>query len=293
MHVRGRYQDAAELIEQELALHAEAKHLQSLVLPLRVRLVHHKMFYRPVSELYPEMFDLLARCDTEEDAGSYREILFMLGGNLGTLKGEYDGARRFLIRAIRCAEQHKDRYLLARCLRKYGDYLRHRGHLHFSNAVLTEALNLSVGDQGSRQRIYILGCLGDLERQKLNYSASREYFETVLELAKAAYIPGWLGNLHLGLAEIAIERNALDEARALLDQAEAHYRKTRPKHWWGEIQVGLGRCRVVRLAGEPSWVEVAQTTQREAVGAGYDADATFASKLLEGDLHSRHVLMFL
>ena len=293
MHFRGRYEDAAELIEQELALHAETTHLQSLVLQLRVRLVHHKMFYRPVSELYSEMLDLLARCDPEEDGGSYGEILFMLGGNLGALRGEYNGARQFLVRAIRYAQQRKDSYLLARCLRKYGDYLRYRGHLRLSNDALTEALNLSVGDRGSRQRIYTLGCLGDLERQKLNYSASREYFEMALELARAAYIPGWLGNLHLGLAEIAIERTALDEARALLDQAEAHYRKTRPKHWWGEIQVDLGRCRVMRLACESSWLEVAKATRSEAVVAGYDADATFASKLLEGDRDLRHVLMFL
>ena len=55
MHVRGRYEDAAELIEQELALHPETSHLHSpLLLPLKVRLVHHKMFYRPVTELWPK-----------------------------------------------------------------------------------------------------------------------------------------------------------------------------------------------------------------------------------------------
>jgi tetratricopeptide (TPR) repeat protein len=251
------------------------------------------MFYRPVSELWPEMLDLLARCGHEDNAGACGEILFMLGGNLGTLRGDYHSARQFLVRATRYAQQRKDDYLLARCLRKYGDYLRYRGHLRLSNSVLSEALSLSVGARGSRQRVYVLGCLGDLERQKHNYSASREYFETAMDLAKAAFIPGWLGNLHIGLAEIAIERNMLDEARRLLDQAEAHYRKTRPKHWWGEIQVGLGRSRLMRSAGEPSWVEVAQATEREALAAGYLRDANFARRLLAGDPDTNNVLMFL
>jgi tetratricopeptide (TPR) repeat protein len=258
MHIRGRYEDAAELIQQELALHGETTRPHSrLLLPLKIRLLHHRMFYQPVSALWAEMLDLLAASDPEEDAGSHGEILFMLGGNLGTLRGDYRIVRPFLLRAIRYARKHNDEYLLARCLRKYGDYLRYRGHLRLANSVLSE------------------------------------YFETALDLANAAYIPGWLGNLHLGLAEIAIERNVLDEARAVLDQAEAHYRKTRPKHWWGEIQISLGRCRIMNAAGEPGWFEVAHAAQCEAIAAGYERDADFASRLLAGELRTSNVLMFL
>jgi hypothetical protein len=70
--------------------------------------------------------------------------------------------------------------------------------------------------------------LGDLERQKRNYSAASEYFESAIELARASYIPGWLGNLHLGLAEVSIDREAFDDARLLLQQAEAHYKIRTP-----------------------------------------------------------------
>src|SRR6185437_11875657 len=49
MHVRGRYTDAAELIRQELPLHPQNadEHSPSL-LRLKIRLVHHQMFYQPV-----------------------------------------------------------------------------------------------------------------------------------------------------------------------------------------------------------------------------------------------------
>ena len=81
--------------------------------------------------------------------------------------------------------------------------------------------------------------------------------------------------------------------RFLLEQAQAHYRNTHPKHWWGEIQVGLARCRLMRAAGSQEWSELARTAHREAIAAAYSKDAAFASELLNGQLRPRNVLMFL
>ncbi len=294
MHIRGRYADAAELIRQELALYPPNAEVHSpLLLPLKIRFIHHQMFYRPVTELWPQMVDLLSCCDRTQDPESYGDILFMLGGNLGTLRGNYGEARQFLTRAIRHARQRRDQYIVARCLRKYGDFLRNRGHLTFAREVLLQALRLSGHGRGTRQRIYILGCLGDLERQKQNYAAASEHLERAVELARATFIPGWLGNLHLGLAELALDRNRFDDAKILLEQAEAHYRNTHPKHWWGEIQVGLSRCRLMRAAGGQEWSELARVVHCEAIEAGYGRDATHANELLNGRLRPRNALMFL
>jgi hypothetical protein len=114
-----------------------------------------------------------------------------------------------------------------------------------------------------------------------------------IELARSTFIPGWLGNLHLGLAEVAMDRTSFDEAKIFLEQAEAHYRNTHPRHWWGEIQVGLGRCRLMRSAGESGWVERARAVYREALAAGYAKDAAFVASLLNGEVRLRNVLMFL
>jgi hypothetical protein len=78
----------------------------------------------------------------------------------------------------------------------------------------------------------------------------------------------------------------------LLEQAEAHYRNTHPRHWWGEIQVGLARCRLMRAAGSQEWLALARFVHREAIAAGYSRDAAFASELLNGHLRRRNVLMF-
>lgn len=294
MHVRGRYADAAELIRQELALHPlnADEHLPTL-LSLRIRLVHHQMFYRPVPELWQEMLDLLGCVDCGRDPESYGEILYMLGGNLGTLKGDYREARSYLVRCARHARRRKDFYLLTRCLRKYGDFLRFQGHLQPAQMALMEALRISARGRGTRQRIYVLGCLGDLERQKRNYSSATEYFERAIELGRSTFIPGWLGNLYLGLAEIAIDQRSFEQAKILLDQAEAHYRNTHPRHWWGDIQVALGRCRLMRNAGDPAWAESARRIQAEATTAGYSRDAGLAASVLSGVDPPQNVLMFL
>ena len=153
MHVRGRYADAAELIRQELALYPPNAEVHSpLLLPLKIRFIHHQMFYRPVTELWPQMADLLNCCDRTQDPESYGDILFMLGGNLGTLRGNYQESRRFLVRAIAHAKQQRDHYILARSLRKYGDFLRDRGHFNFARNVLLDALRLSGRGRGTRQR---------------------------------------------------------------------------------------------------------------------------------------------
>jgi len=89
------------------------------------------------------------------------------------------------------------------------------------------------------------------------------------------------------LAELALDRNRLDDAKILLEQAEAHYRNTHPMHWWGEIQVGLGGCRLMRATGSQEWSKLARTVHYEALAAGYSRDAAFASELMNGQLRPR------
>jgi hypothetical protein len=91
----------------------------------------------------------------------------------------------------------------------------------------------------------------------------------------------------------AIEQKSNGEARAFIDQAEAHYRRTVPRHWWGELQVRLIQCRLMRMAGDPSWVELARAIRDDAAAAGYQRDAAFAARLLEGDIPMNSALMFL
>jgi tetratricopeptide (TPR) repeat protein len=292
MHLRGRYEDAATLIEQELAFHSRSDvQIVPLLLSLRIRLLHHRMFYQPVDDLWSGMLELLAQCDPASD--SYGEILFMLGGNLGALRGDYSEARRFLVRALRHAMRRGDSYLLSRCLRKYGDYLRCRGHLQLALATLREARRLAQRGGGTRQRIYVTACLGDLERQRGNFVAARELFEQTLVWAKDAYIPGWIGNVYLGMAELAFAVNDVEQTQILIEQAESQYRNTRPGHFWGEIQIGVLRGRLLRATGRQQWRNVLEETRQRASSVGYRREAGLLQQELECQGGVANALMFL
>jgi transcriptional regulator with XRE-family HTH domain/tetratricopeptide (TPR) repeat protein len=292
MHLRGRYEDAATLIEQELAFHARSDpQLAPLLLSLRIRLLHHQMFYRPVDDVWASMLDLLPQCDPGSPC--YGEVLFMLGGNLGALRGDYREALRFLLHALRHALRRGDEYLRSRCLRKYGDYLRCRGHLQFALAALREARRMAQRGRGTRQRIYVTACLGDLERQRGNFGAARELFEQTLAWAKEAYIPGWVGHAYLGMAELAFAANQMEQAHVLVEQAESHYRNTRPAHVWGEVQVGFLRGRLLRAAGQDQWWDVLENTRRRASAAGYRRDTALLQQALGQGVSTPGALMFL
>lgn len=95
------------------------------------------------------MLDLLSCADCDRDPDAHGEVLFMLGGNLGTLRGQYADASRFLVRATRHAKRRGDNYLLTRCLRKYADLLRYENHIVASKTALLEALRLSARGPGN------------------------------------------------------------------------------------------------------------------------------------------------
>jgi hypothetical protein len=147
--------------------------------------------------------------------------------------------------------------------------------------------------RGTRQRIYVTACLGDLERQRKNFGAAREYFEQTLAWAKDAYIPGWLGNAYLGLAELAFAANEIEQAQILIEQAESHYRNTRPGHLWGEVQVGFLRGRLLRATGRPQWRDVLEETRRRASAVGYQRDAAVLQQALDHHGDVANALMFL
>jgi tetratricopeptide (TPR) repeat protein len=198
-----------------------------------------------------------------------------------------------LVRALRHALRRGDEYLLSRCLRKYGDYLRCRGHLQLALKALREAKRLAQRGRGSRQRIYVTACLGDLERQRGNFGAARELFEQALAWAKDAYIPGWVGHAYLGLAELAFAANDVDRAQVLIEQAESHYRRTRPAHLWGEVQVGFLRGRLLRAAERPEWRELLEDTRERARAADYHRDAALLQHALDDGGGVGNTLMFL
>jgi hypothetical protein len=111
--------------------------------------------------------------------------------------------------------------------------------------------------------------------------------------AKESYIPGWVGHAHLGMAELAFAATELDEAQILVEQAESHYRNTRPGHLWGEIQVGLLRGRLLRATGQQRWQGVLEETHQRASAVGYRRETALIEQVRERSGRVADALMFL
>ncbi len=220
-HARGKYQTAASLIEQELSLIPESIHFESdALIQSRIRLLHHKMFFLPVEPIWLEMQRLKDAIDPIAFPARYGEALFMLGGNLGTLRGEYDLCFGYLMEAIAIAERLNDKYLASRSLRKLADLERFQERYDDAIATWERAWEYAGRSaRTNRQGIYLSCCRGDFERQKGEFGNARTWLESALEAAKDAYIPGWIGNAYLGLAELALDEGRLKDANDLLDRA--------------------------------------------------------------------------
>jgi hypothetical protein len=293
LHIRGSYGDAASLIEQELSIaDATIPANDHLLLSLRIRLIHYFMFYKPIGPLYAQMETLLRKSEENNDSEAYGEILFMLGGNLGVLKGSSPQSRQHLFAAIRHSIKSADRYLYCRCLRKYGDLLRARKHFSAARWVLGKGLDVATADQ-LRHVIYYLASLGDLERQCMNFAAAEDHFEAAIKRARSSFLPGWLGNLYLGLAVLATDKNDNTNAEIYLEQSESYYYKTKPRHVWGEVQLKLGKSRRLLKSGRDEWRDSAEAALELAVEFGYEREASFATQLLQTEKPFEPSLMFL
>jgi tetratricopeptide (TPR) repeat protein len=137
---------------------------------------------------------------------------------------------------------------------------------------------------------YLSCCRGDFERQKGEFGNARTWLESALEAAEDAYIPGWIGNAYLGLAELALDEGRLKDANDLLDRARAHFEPT--SNLWGMLHFSIGTARALQIEGKSQWIEIAKIARTQALQAGYQRDATFVNQII-GTAVGKQCLMFL
>jgi hypothetical protein len=291
VHLQGRYRDAADLIDEMLAGLTEKQILSDQWhISQFIRLLHHKMFFCPVSPLLDKTKWALAAIDANAFPALFGELLFMAGGNLGMLAGDLPQATQYLLMAIAAGEQCNDDYLICRSLRKYADILRHDGQLESAALVWSRAWELSEKYRGTRQGIYLLCSMGDLKRQMGLYDESERYFHLCLELARKNGITGWIGHSYLGLAELGLDQEDASAARKWCQLANNCYASI--KQQWGLIQVASCSARAALLDGSP-WLEPAMEARDRSLEYGYGRDYVYNSMGIEEEKYSKNCLLFL
>jgi hypothetical protein len=107
LHLGGNYKKAVIMASDFLSHYNKCQILLSnQLLHLYTRRIHYQMFYCPVQPLITDLIDMLNEINKGQFPERYNELLFMVGGNLGVLSGDFKTSRKVLVQSIKFASEH-------------------------------------------------------------------------------------------------------------------------------------------------------------------------------------------
>ena len=291
VHLQGRYKEAVAQIDGILKnVSVELQTSSDDYISLLIRKAHHEMFFLPIRQLLLRMENLLFAVDKRQFYERYVEILFMLGGNLGTLHGDYDYCLKYLNHAIKLARAYSLPALEIRSLRKYIDILSIRGHHKIAEQFYWYAKEKVQATGLFRYEIYLDCSYAEIMRGIGKYDLSRSVYLDALERANKQNIKGWIGHAHLGIAETFIDQKDFKRALEHLKNADKYY--SIAKQIWGKVQVviGIGRCKILEGVTPGKFFEEAL---RLANMYEYKRDEQYIISVLKENELLKNQLMFL
>lgn len=291
-HIQGRYIEAVEMLDGVLSSSDENDVLSNDELSyLYMRKIHHQMMYFPVKPLIKKIIWLIDNRKTKEKEGLYTELLFMVGGNLGTLSGDFIHYRKILFDAAKIAREQNNVEMICRIYRKYADYLKERGHLKFALSVVDKAIELATNHKFERYLLYLRCTRADILSLQGDVEGAKSLFLYVQHTALVKNMFGWLGHAHLGLAKSYFTDGDIKQCEKQLLIADSYYQIVNQA--WGKIQVIMLRTMIKKHHRDESWVDESQNCLRLAEYFGYNYEISFIKKL-QSDIDFKHYsLMFL
>lgn len=236
-HLGGEYQYAVELCEKYLQKFSDEEILNDREkLFLLIRKIHHSMFYAPVKGLINEALALVDRIDQEVFSKEYNELLFLIGGNLGVLSGNYTFAREWTEKSLEFSETKGLNDFKQRAVRKKADLLISSGEIDSALHLITQYVSLDREPE-SRYQIYLLSSLGECYRIQKDFDAAYNCFKKMLKYAQQYGIPGWVAHAYLGLSNLFADFAFYHDATEYLQKAKEIYQAIDQK--WGLINAEL------------------------------------------------------
>ena len=96
MHLGGNYDTAVNICIDYLEnVPLEKRISDEQCIKMSVRQIHHSMFYKPVDPLIADAKELIINTKAEDYPEIYNELLFLIGGNLGILSGNFEEAEKW------------------------------------------------------------------------------------------------------------------------------------------------------------------------------------------------------
>ena len=289
-HIQGKYIEAVSMIDKLLShINEEDINRDDEICYLYMRQIHHQMMFTPVSELINSIQRVVDRREKEDSL--HIELLFMLGGNLGALGGDFKKSRRILFQAISLAIKLNDVVMLCRIYRKYADFLKERNHFSFAHQAIEKATNIALKHGLERYLIYLMTARADILSSQGQFKEALDVFRMARSRAQIKNMEGWIGHTYLGEAKLHLSENNFDMCRKQLSTADSYYQVTNQA--WGKIQVLILRSMLKKQQNDLSWSDELSTSSRLAEHFNYSYELRVSKCLLAGDVVKNYSLMFL
>lgn len=232
VHLSGDCPQAVEIANQYLQGYSLSEILNDdFLVMLYVRRLHHSMFFKPLRRLLDDAQCLFAQV-SDRYPMVYNEVVFLIGGNLCVLLGEWDMARKWLLKSEDYARQHHLIMFHKRNMRKLGDCYCHDGQYELAERTILDGLNNQKVIH-ERYDLYLMGALANVCTSVGNEDEALQCYEDILKYATAKGIAGWIAHANLGIANVNFKLSNLKEAADFARRAKKLYGRIRQE--WGEI----------------------------------------------------------
>ena len=248
-HLSGEYVKAVDIARRYLKGYTTEEVVQDEFLSmLCVRKIHHSMFYKSVEKLLDDALSLYGQISDRYPI-VYNELLFLIGGNLGVLYGDWNFCEEWLNKSENFANCHGLLDYHKRNSRKLADCLCHAGKYEEAQYLISRNLNVSqkITD---RYEAYLIGALGNIHTCMGNDDDALECYGNLLRYVTAKGMPGWAAHANLGIGNVNFRLGNIREAIDFAKRANAVYKRIQSE--WGLImsEALLAACES-RLGVEP------------------------------------------
>jgi len=232
IHISGDYPKAVEIANVYLKRYTTKEVADDKFLAmLRIRKIHHAMFFKPTEPLLDDAMALYVQLD-ESYPTVYNELLFLIGGNLGVLNGNWELCDEWLYKSEQCSKKYAlDDYhrrnvrKIADCLCQKQDFVSAQNVIH---SVISEKDAIS-----NRYDAYLIGALGNIYTCMCLDDEAMQCYGKVLKYTIMKGIVGWAAHANLGIANVNYKMGNIKEAVDFATRANGIYKKMRQE--WGII----------------------------------------------------------
>ena len=231
VHMSGNYKKAVNIAEQYLLGKEDEIADNEFLAMLSVRRIHHSMFYKPVKDLIDEAMELFEKLD-ERFPVVYNELLFLIGGNLGVLYGDWDFCTTWIGKSDIFAKKHLLVDFDKRNARKISDCCCHFGEFDKAEKILKDHISPD-GVITGRYEAYLVGALANVYTCCGLDDKALESYNDMLKYTSAKGIIGWKAHAYLGIANINFKLGNIEEALDFVSRARIIYSDIQQE--WGLI----------------------------------------------------------